>query len=137
SPCRASRSSSPTSKRSSCTSPGRPCGTDVRVALVVAGKELRRRLRDRTAIFLAFVAPSILAAIITGAFGGGFGTAGRFDLPVAVADLDHTPLSSAFVTDVLGSRQLRDQVHVHKVKDVAEARSSLRHGFDAAYVIPK
>ena len=41
-----------------------------RTALLVAGKDLRQRLRDRSALVIAFVAPFVLASIIGLAFGG-------------------------------------------------------------------
>jgi ABC-2 type transport system permease protein len=110
----------------------------MRVALVVAGKELRQRLRDRTAIMIAFVFPSVIAAIVTGAFGGGFGpgTAG-FHVDVAVADLDHSQLSRAFFTQVLGSPQLRGQFSAHPFTTVQAARRFVDgHGGDAGFVIP-
>jgi len=110
----------------------------VRVALVVAGKELRQRLRDRTALLIAFVFPSVIAAIITGAFGSGFGPGtASFHVDVAVADLDHSQLSRAFVTQVLGSPQLRRQFTPHAAGSEAQARRLVNgNGADAGFVIP-
>lgn len=110
----------------------------MRVALVVAGKELRQRLRDRTAILLGFVAPSILAAIVTGAFGSGFGPgSSSIEFTVAVADADRSELSRAFTQQVLGSAQLRESVKVRKVSDLDAARDIVRRGMPAAFVIAK
>ena len=111
----------------------------MRVALVVAGKELRQRLRDRTAILIAFVFPSLLAAIVTGAFGSGFGPgAGRFHSTVAIADLDRSALSKAFTTQVLGSPQLRSQFAVRVAKSADEASALVRgRTVDAGFVLPR
>jgi ABC-2 type transport system permease protein len=109
----------------------------VRVALVVAGKELRQRFRDRTAILIAFVFPSVIAAIITGAFGGGFGAQGSFHAEVGVADLDHSDLSRAFLTQVLGSPLLRKQFTSHAFATTDETRTFINgHGGDVGFVIP-
>ncbi len=111
----------------------------MRVALVVAGKELRQRLRDRTALLIAFVFPSVIAAIITGAFGSGFGAgSASFHVDLAVADLDHSQLSKAFFTQVLGSPQLRRQFTPHVATSEAEARDMVNgKGSDAGFVIPR
>jgi len=111
----------------------------LRVALVVAGKELRQRLRDRTALLIAFVFPSVIAAIITGAFGSGFGPGTvSFKVDVAVADLDHSQLSRVFVTQVLGSPELRRQFTPHTAASEAEARGMVNgRGSDVGFVIPR
>ena len=41
----------------------------MRAVLTIAGKDLRQRFRDRSAIVLAFVAPLVLALIIGGDLG--------------------------------------------------------------------
>ena len=110
----------------------------MRVALVVAGKELRQRLRDRTAILIAFVFPSVIAAIITGAFGSGFGPGtASFHVDVVVADLDHSALSRAFTTQVLGAPQLRSQFTPKRASSAEEASTLVRRrDAEAGFVIP-
>lgn len=109
----------------------------MRVALVVCAKELRQRLRDRTAIILAFVAPTVLAAIVTGAFGSGFGP-DDFDMTVAVFDADDSTISSAFREQVLGAEQLRDDITVKRAASEADAKASVERGdVQAAFVIPE
>ena len=56
----------------------------LRTALLVAGKDLRQRLRDRSALVIAFVAPFVLATIIGLAFGGD----SAFRATYAVADAE-------------------------------------------------
>jgi ABC-2 type transport system permease protein len=109
----------------------------MRVAIAVALKELRQRFRDRSAIFMAFVAPTLLAAIVTGAFGSGFGpnTSGiRID--VAFADEDHSQVSKAFAS-ALRSKDLRTLVNLKPVASASAARRVVDDGVGAAFVIPK
>lgn len=104
-------------------------------SLVIARKDLRQRLRDRSAILIAFVAPIALASIISGAFGGG--TAPTFDATVAVVDADSTDLSRAFTERVLGSPDLRRLLTVKPVSSVDEARAMIDDGrAKAAFAIP-
>ena len=88
----------------------------LRTALLVAGKDLRQRLRDRSALVIAFVAPFVLASIIGLAFGGD----GAFKATYAVADADKGPVAAGFTDGVLSSPGLRDLVTVRKV-DAGEA----------------
>jgi ABC-2 type transport system permease protein len=111
----------------------------VRVALVIAGKELRQRLRDRTAIFLAFIAPTLLAAIVTGAVGSAFGPGNAdFNLRIGVADLDHSQLSRTF-TQVLRSKPLKGIIGSTANVASADAAQSLvdHEKAAAAFVVPK
>lgn len=110
----------------------------MRVALVVALKDLRLRLRDRSALIIAFVAPTVLATIVTGAFGqSGFGP-GDLKVQVLVADEDTSAVSRAFVDQVLGSDQLKEILLTEKVSSGAEARKRVTDdGAPAAIVVPK
>jgi ABC-2 type transport system permease protein len=104
----------------------------VRTALLVAGKDLRQRLRDRSALVIAFVAPFVLAAIIGLAFGGDF----AFRATYAVADADRGPVAAGFADGVLASPGLRDLVTVRRV-DTGEARALVERGdVDAAFLLP-
>lgn len=87
-------------------------------ALVVAGKDLRRRLRDRTAYIVGVVAPLVLAGLISVAFGGsGF----AFSATFAVVDQDGGQLARAFVDDMLGDPGQREVVTTKAVSDRDEA----------------
>src|SRR5688500_15065443 len=104
----------------------------VRAALVVAGKDLRQRLRDRSALVIAFVAPFLLASIIGLAFGGD----SAFRATYAVADADRGPLAAGFVDGVLAGPGLRELVTVRRV-DAAQARALVDRGeADAAFLLP-
>jgi len=110
----------------------------MRVALAIAGKELQQRLRDRSAIFIAFVAPTLLAAIVTGAFGSGVGsTVGNIRFAATISDEDHSQISRAFV-GVLRSPQLSTLVSPLREATPDDAKRTLdRQKTDVAFVIPK
>lgn len=106
----------------------------MRAILVIARKDLRQRLRDRSAIIAGFVAPLALAFIISGAFGGGFSDS--FSAHYLVLDQDGSELSRAFSEQVLRAPQLGDQVTVADVASVGAAKELLRTDeVTAAFVI--
>lgn len=106
----------------------------MRGALTIAGRDFRARLRDRSAILVAFVAPLVLAAILSAALGG----PQSFSTRVAVADLDGGPAAEAFVEQVLGSPSLRDVVIVDSVADEEAVRAAVSDGTaGAGYVLPE
>jgi ABC-2 type transport system permease protein len=101
---------------------------------VVAGKDLRQRIRDRSALMAGVVAPLALAGLISLAFGRG---EVGFDARVAVVDLDGGPAARAFVDDVLGAPELTDVLWVRPVATEADAERLARDGdVDAALVVP-
>jgi ABC-2 type transport system permease protein len=105
----------------------------VRPVLLIALKDLRQRLRDRSAIVVAFVAPFGIAAIISLALGN----TGRFHATFAVADLDGGPAARSFVDDALGAPALKDVVTVRVAASADEARALTVSGkVSAALVIP-
>jgi ABC-2 type transport system permease protein len=110
-----------------------PAGTGLlRTALLVAAKDLRQRLRDRSALVIAFIAPFVLAAIIGLAFGGD----SAFRATYAVADADRGPVAAGFADGVLASPGLRDLLTVRKV-DPGEAGALVDRGeVDAAFLLP-
>lgn len=65
----------------------------LRGARLVAGLQLRRRIRDRSALLQGIVAPIVLAIIITTAFGGDR----SFSTTIGVVDLDGGGLGAALV----------------------------------------
>jgi ABC-2 type transport system permease protein len=106
----------------------------LRATLLIAAKDLRQRVRDRSGLVIAFVAPFLLAAIIGLAFGGGDGF--RLTATYAVADNDRGPLATRFVDGVLADPGLAEAVTLRRV-DAAEARELVDRGdADAAFLIP-
>src|SRR5674476_508239 len=101
--------------------------------LAIARKDLRQRLRDRSAIVLGFIAPMAVAGLISVAFG----STGSFHANVAVVDLDRGGVATAF-TSFLHRPELADLLTVTSVAGEADARSKVAKGdVSAAFVIPK
>jgi ABC-2 type transport system permease protein len=100
-------------------------------AFVIAGKDLRQRLRDRSALVMGFLAPVAVAALISFAFSDT-----SFHATVAVVDGDRGPLATAFTT-YLDAPELREVIDVTRAGSVADARRQIEDGdADAALVIP-
>lgn len=102
-------------------------------SLVIAGKDLRQRFRDRSAIVLGFVAPLAIAALMSFAFKG----TESFHVTLAVADADRGPVAAAFA-DVLDSPELHEVVAVTRPSDEAAAAAAVKAGnAQAAIIIPE
>jgi ABC-2 type transport system permease protein len=105
-------------------------GATYRIAL----KDLRQRLRDRSAVMVAIVLPLALAFIYSSLFGT---AAAPRAFGYAVVDLDHGDVAQVFVTDVLGEIQNQGLVTVRSVGTPAEAERLTASGaIDAAFVLP-
>lgn len=103
-------------------------------ALEIAAKDLRQRVRDRSAVMLAVVVPLALAAIFSVLFGPAE-TPRAFDY--AVVDHDRSELSRGFTDEVLSGLEARRIVTLTSLADDAVARARVRGGdLDAAFVIP-
>lgn len=101
-------------------------------ALVIAAKDLRQRLRDRSAWVLGFLAPLLIATVMSLAFRG----AESFHTTVGVVDRDHGPLAAAFVA-MLRSPGISDVVSTRTGLGEAQARAQVDGGeLGAAYVLP-
>jgi ABC-2 type transport system permease protein len=112
-------------------------------AALVAGLDLKRRLRDRSVLIQVFLAPLVLALIIGGAFGGGGGGLGA---EIWLADGDGTPTSAAIVAAIAGQTEVGDPGVAFIAKpgmdegralqavdsDEADAAVLIPHGFTAA-----
>jgi ABC-2 type transport system permease protein len=95
----------------------------------VAAKDLRRRMRDRSALVLGFLAPMAIAAVMSFAFGG----SEDFAITAAVVDGDRGAAAAGF-------RAMLDEtgiVTVVAARDEAAAHSALDGGgADVAFVLP-
>lgn len=110
-----------------------------RGARLVAGLQLRRRIRDRSALLQGIVAPIVLAVIITSAFGGGR----SFSITIGVIDLDDGRLGGALVAgaiapvDESGDGGDGSGVELVALDDVASARAAIDdRELPAVIVIP-
>ncbi len=105
-------------------------------ALTIAGKDLRQRLRDRSAIIVAVVAPLGLALIFSSVFGGESGL--RLDLHLGVVDEDGGELAAAFADGVLTALADQGDATVDPAGPRAEVLAAVEDGtLDAAFVIPE
>lgn len=93
----------------------------MRNALVIAGNDLHRRLRDRSVLIQGVVGPLVLATIISFAFGG-FDT---FKIEVALVDEDQT-VTSAAIVEGLAQAVNEDQDGGLKIREVATAADARR-----------
>ncbi|HTR63807.1 MAG TPA: ABC transporter permease [Candidatus Binataceae bacterium] len=105
----------------------------MRHALIICFKDLRQRLRDRTAIITAVVAPLALTLLMGSALGGSQG--GGSGMRLCVADLDHSELSRAF--DAFVQRpSLQGKIQVKAVDSVSAAETMIRdHDAECAVVM--
>ncbi len=107
----------------------------MRAALLIAAKDLRERLRDRSALMFAFVVPLGLAFIFSRILGGV--ASGQDVFSYGVVDLDHGSASHAFVDDVLGGVARQGVIDVRTIGTQARARAMAADGtVDAVFVIP-
>jgi ABC-2 type transport system permease protein len=107
----------------------------MKAILIIAWKDLKQRLRDRSAIVAAFIAPLGIAFIVSAAFGGGF--VDSFEATYAVVDQDQSVVSKAFTEQVLGGPQLEEQLTIRPTKDPDAARRLVASDdVGAAFVIP-
>ncbi|HEX5950036.1 MAG TPA: ABC transporter permease [Actinomycetota bacterium] len=107
----------------------------MRAALLIAGKDLRQRLRDRSAIMVAFVVPLGLAFVFNATLGGisTGGTSFRY----GVVDEDRSQVSAVFVDEVLPAVQEGGAIHVRAVGSEAEGRRMVADGeLTAMFVVP-
>ena len=105
----------------------------VRVITLIAGKDLRQRLRDRSALVLGFVAPLVIAAVMSFAFSG----TESFHTTLGFVDEDHGPVATTFL-QLLRSDDVRDVVTVRPLATSAAARSAVDAGdVGAAIVVPR
>lgn len=103
-------------------------------ALVLAGKDLRQRLRDRSAVMLAVVVPLALAGIFSILFGPS-STPRAFEY--GIVDQDRSALTRGFTADVLGALEDAEVAEVAVLADAATARRQVRDSdLDAAFVLP-
>jgi ABC-2 type transport system permease protein len=102
-------------------------------ALTIAARDLKARLRDRTALIVAFVAPLGLATILSFALAG----PGEFTTLVGLVDDDGGPAAAAFADDVLGAPALEGAVEVRRLDDEAGLRAALdAEEVRAGFVLP-
>jgi ABC-2 type transport system permease protein len=107
----------------------------MRPALLISAKDLRQRLRDRSAIMVAFIVPLGLAFVFNATLGGiaTGGTAFHY----GVVDQDRSQISAVFVDDVLPAVQESGAIRVEALASEAQGRRMLADGdLVAMFVVP-
>ena len=105
----------------------------MRAALVIAAKDLRQKIRDRSAIIISVLAPFVLAAL----FSMMIPSQDTFHASYAVADLDGGSIAKALVDGPLAGLADSNVATISTVTSEDEARSRVSGGtVDAAVVIP-
>jgi ABC-2 type transport system permease protein len=104
----------------------------MRYAILVCLKDLRQRLRDRTAILTAIGAPLVLTALMGFALGGSHGGSG---MRLCIADLDRSKQSAAF-TGFVERPSLRGRITVEVVDSLPAAERMIKeHQAECAVVM--
>lgn len=107
----------------------------MRAAWLICAKDLKARLRDRSALLIGIVVPLALAFIFNVIFSGISGGSGVISL--GVVDADHGAASQAFTQQVLPAVKSGGLITVHTEASAARARALAADGtLDAVIVIP-
>jgi len=102
-------------------------------ALAIAAKDLRQKIRDRSAIIIAVIAPLALAFLFSSALPS---SQDSFSASFEVVDLDHGPVAQALVDGPLGNLS-QYGITVGRQASEEEARAKLDGGSaSVAIVIP-
>jgi ABC-2 type transport system permease protein len=107
----------------------------VRAAWLIFGKDLRARLRDRSALMIGIVVPLALAFIFNVIFSGVSGDSGVIKL--GVVNADHGSASQAFTRQVLPAVNRSGLITIRTEPSAGRARALAANGtLDAVIVIP-
>lgn len=107
----------------------------MRAALLIAGKDLRQRLRDRSALMIAFLVPLGLAFIFNLTLGGL--SSGGTVFTYAVVDADRSEVAGIFTEQVLPQVEEGGAIDLVEAASEDEARQMAADGeVDAAFVVP-
>lgn len=106
----------------------------LRAALVILGKDLRLRLRDRSVVLFAVIVPLGLTVL----FSFIFPDTDELDVTAAVVDLDGGEVSAGFVENVVPALVDAGVVELESVEGEQQARAAVADGeLDAAWIFPE
>lgn len=107
----------------------------MRATLLICAKDLKSRLRDRSALLIGIVVPLSLAFIFNSIFSGIGGNSTAIDL--GVVNADGGAASAQFVSQVLGAVGRSGLIAIHREPTVARARMLAGNGtLQAVIIIP-
>lgn len=101
----------------------------MRAAFLIAGKDLKQRLRDKSAFLFGIVAPLVLATIFSFVFNP-IGDTTSFHAEYVLVNEDGGAIGDAFV-QALESMEAEDIITLREVDSVAVAREEVERGSDA------
>ncbi|MBB3052461.1 ABC-2 type transport system permease protein [Prauserella isguenensis] len=107
--------------------------TKLSALAVVAGHEVRARLRDGTAVLIAFVAPVLLATLFGVALGGDDEQA--LDTTIGIVDNDGGEVPASVQREAMDSEQLRDMIGFERFPDVDAAQQAVDDGAAGAAIV--
>ena len=107
----------------------------MRPALVILGKDLRQRLRDRSALLVAIVVPLVLASIFGLIFHNAIG--GHVSFKFGLVEQDHGPAAQAFKSEALSPLERRGLITVKDEPTLAAGKNDAdQKKVSATFVIP-
>lgn len=106
----------------------------MRTAIRIAAKDLKLRLRDRSALIIGVVAPLSLAFILNLVFGNAFDPTQGIGLEYGVVDLDRSEISVSF-TSVLEEIEAEGILDLEVFDDLADAASAVEKGEVDSYFL--
>ncbi len=107
----------------------------MRAALDIALKDLKQKVRDRSALLISIVAPFVLAALFSMILGG---LDEDFNASWGYVDLDGGEIAAAFEEGPLGGMEAAGIVDVSRYSDAEGARAAIEAGeIDTAIVVPE
>ncbi len=98
----------------------------------IASKDLKLRIRDKSAFILGLLAPLVLAFIFNFVFGGGL--EGNLDLQYGLVDLDDTEISASFGS-ILTEIESDGLLTLSEFEDKASADAAIESGDVQAYYL--
>jgi ABC-2 type transport system permease protein len=108
----------------------------MRTSWLICRKDLKARVRDRSAFLVGIIVPLGLAFIFNAVFSGA--ASGNVEISLGVANQDRGQAAQVLVRDVLGGIAKSGFIAVHLEPDQNVARSLVAKGtFEAALVIPR
>jgi ABC-2 type transport system permease protein len=105
----------------------------MRAALLICAKDLKARLRDRSALLIAIVVPLGMAFIFNAIFSGISGASNVIKL--GVVDADHGVASQPFTSQVLPAVGRSGLISIHTEPSVTQARALAANGTLAAVIV--
>lgn len=106
----------------------------MRTALRIAVKDLRLRLRDRSALIIGIIAPLSLAFILNLVFGSAFDPTQGIGLEYGLVDLDRSEISGSF-TSVLEEIEAEGIIELEQFTDLGTADDAVEQGEVDSYFL--